>query len=530
MKKFNTAGPSVLGKHYMIPPLLRFDLEEIETLIEDERYFILHAPRQTGKTTCLLALMEHLNQKGDYRTVYANVEPAQALRGDVEKAVPVIVQRIAACIALYLKDTQWKVWATSEAKALQAGEQLTELLTLWAASDPRPAVLLIDEVDALVGDTLISLLRQIRAGYTQKPTAFPQSVVLCGVRDVRDYRIHTAHNEIITGGSAFNVKAESLRLGNFSREEALALWHQHETETGQTFDPAIWDELWEDTQGQPWLVNALGHQLTWKTPALRDRSLPITLEDYKKAREALIQSRATHLDALSDKLSEPRVHQVMSAFFEGPSSWEGISMDDQQYVEDLGLISFKPQLRISNRIYQEVIPREMTWVAQTRITHDQAWYLTHERTLDMPKLLTAFQQFFREHSEAWLDGFAYKEAGPHLLMQAFLQRIVNGGGRINREYGLGRKRTDLFLEWPIDEEQGYFGPVQKVVIELKLLRDSPERTLALGLGQTAEYADKVGADEAYLVLFDRRDGKTWDERIWQRAETVQGREIRVWGM
>jgi hypothetical protein len=430
----------------------------------------------------------------------------------------------------YLKDTQWKVWATGEAKALQAGEQLTELLTLWAASDPRPAVLLLDEVDALVGDSLISLLRQIRAGYAQKPTAFPQSVVLCGVRDIRDYRIHTAHNEIITGGSAFNVKAESLRLGNFSREEALALWHQHETETGQTFDPAIWDELWEDTQGQPWLVNALGHQLTWKNTALRDRSLPIGLEDYKKAREALIQSRATHLDALSDKLSEPRVYRIIAPILGGEVITERFPEDDVSYVEDLGLIRRKPELTIANRIYRECLPREITSPIQDVLHFPQPWYVTPERKLDMPKLLTAFQQFFREHSEAWLDGFAYKEAGPHLLMQAFLQRIVNGGGRINREYGLGRKRTDLFLEWPIDEEQGYFGPVQKVVIELKLLRDSPERTLALGLGQTAEYADKVGADEAYLVLFDRRDGKTWEERIWQRAETVQGREIRVWGM
>jgi hypothetical protein len=530
MKKFNTAGPSVADDHYMIPPLSRFDLEEIETLIDDKRYFILHAPRQTGKTTCLLALMEHLNQKGDYRALYANIEGAQSARGDVEAGIATVCSAIVERIQAHLEDPNPALWIAQTGKHLPAHDRLRGLLNRWAASDPRPAVLLLDEVDALVGDTLISLLRQIRSGYDQRPKAFPQSVVLCGVRDVRDYRIHTAHNEIITGGSAFNVKAESLRLGNFSREETETLWHQHETETGQTFDPEIWDELWEDTQGQPWLVNALGHQLTWKNTALRDRTLPITLEDYKKAREALIQSRATHLDALSDKLSEPRVHQVMSAFFEGPSSWEGISMDDQQYVEDLGLISFKPQLRISNRIYQEVIPREMTWVAQTRITHDQAWYVTPERKLDMPKLLTAFQQFFREHSEAWLDGFAYKEAGPHLLMQAFLQRIVNGGGRINREYGLGRKRTDLFLEWPIDEEKGYFGPVQKVVIELKLLRSAPEATLKEGLIQTAEYADKAGADEAYLVLFDRRDGKTWEERIWQRAETVQGREIRVWGM
>jgi hypothetical protein len=236
------------------------------------------------------------------------------------------------------------------------------------------------------------------------------------------------------------------------------------------------------------------------------------------------------LDALSDKLSEPRVYRIIAPILGGEVITERFPEDDVSYVEDLGLIRRKPELTIANRIYRECLPREITSPIQDVLHFPQPWYVTPERRLDMPKLLTAFQQFFREHSEAWLDGFAYKEAGPHLLMQAFLQRIVNGGGRINREYGLGRKRTDLFLEWPMDEEKGYFGPVQKVVIELKLLRDSPERTLALGLDQTAEYADKVGADEAYLVLFDRRDGKTWDERIWQRAETVQGREIRVWGM
>jgi hypothetical protein len=114
-------------------------------------------------------------------------------------------------------------------------------------------------------------------------------------------------------------------------------------------------------------------------------------------------------------------------------------------------------------------------------------------------------------------------------MQAFLQRIVNGGGRISREYGLGRKRTDLFLEWPLDEAQGYHGPVQRVVIELKLVRKAPEAALQQGLEQTADYARQVGADEAHLVLFERRPGIGWDERIWQRAQAQGGREIGVWG-
>ena len=80
-------------------------------------------------------------------------------------------------------------------------------------------MVLIDEIDTLVGDTLISVLRQLRAGYDQRPERYPQSVVLCGVRDVRDYRIRSSSGEIITGGSAFNIKAESLWLGDFSETE-----------------------------------------------------------------------------------------------------------------------------------------------------------------------------------------------------------------------------------------------------------------------------------------------------------------------
>jgi len=346
---------------------------------------------------------------------------------------------------------------------------------------------------------------------------------------VRDYRIHTASQEIITGGSAFNIKAESLRLGNLSREECVALWLQHQAETGQTFDPAIWPELWEDTCGQPWLVNALGDECTMQDRSARDRTVPITLERYKAARERLIQGRATHLDQLTDKLREPRVRQVVSDILSSENVEGRYPTDDLQYVEDLGLVRTRPMVEISNRIYREVIPRELTWTTQSVITHDQAWYLTPDRHLNMPKLLAAFQQFFREHSDAWAKGFDYHEAAPQLLMQAFLQRIVNGGGRISREYGLGWKRTDLLIEWPLDEAQGFSGPVQRVVIELKLVKKAPETAERQGLEQTVGYARQVGADEAHLVLFDRRPEMPWDTRIWQREAVQEGVRLMVWG-
>ena len=68
---FNTAGPQIPEDNYTIDPLKRFDLEEILILISQMRYFVLHAPRQTGKTSCLLALCDYLNKEGDYIAVYA---------------------------------------------------------------------------------------------------------------------------------------------------------------------------------------------------------------------------------------------------------------------------------------------------------------------------------------------------------------------------------------------------------------------------------------------------------------------------
>ena len=207
------------------------------------------------------------------------------------------------------------------------------------------------------------------------------------------------------------------------------------------------------------------------------------------------------------------------------------SSDDQEYVEDLGLIRRKPELVIANRIYREVLPRELTAAIQDGLHQPQAWYVGQGRRLEVGKLLEAFQQFFREHSDAWLEKFEYREAGPQLLLQAFLQRVVNGGGRISREYGLGLQRTDLFVEWPLDEGLSFNGPVQRVVLELKLIRPnrSAAESLAQGLAQTTEYADRCGADEAHLILFDRRPGLSWEERLWHRRESAGKRAIEVWG-
>ena len=531
-KFFNTAGPQKTDINYSIDPLARFNLDEILSLIFQQRYFVLHAPRQTGKTSYLLALRDYLNERGDYIAVYANVEGGQASRNDVQSVIKSTVDTLAEEMRGILKnDLPLQVAESVQQTGKDA--MLATFLRRLSESLPRPLVLFIDEIDALVGDSLVSVLRQLRAGYPNRPAAFPQTIVLCGVRDVRDYRIVLSNQDIVTGGSAFNIKAESLRLGNFSKEEIRELYMQHTRETGQQWDEACFPMVWEATEGQPWLVNALAHEVTWKMTENRDRSITITPEMIYRAQERIIYRRDTHIDILIYKLQEERVKRVIEPILanaEEPDE-EKMKADDIQYVTDMGLITRdrgKP-IRIANGIYREIIPRELTWNTQQTLIQEPQWYQRADGSIDMVKLLTDFQQFFRQNSDSWIQKFDYAEAGPQLLLQAFLQRIVNGGGYIDREYGLGRRRTDLLIRKPLTDHYG--GPVQRVVLELKIKRGSLDAIVEKGLLQTWEYMDSVGSvDEGHLIIFDRTKEKSWDERIWHKSCQYNGRNIMVWGM
>ncbi len=527
MRFFNTAGPIKTDIHYHVPLLSRLDLDDLLLLIRQEKYFVLHAPRQTGKTSALFALRAQLNASGEFRCVYANIEAAQTAREDVARAMRGILAELQLAAVDALGDESLAALCSGVLEEAGPDSALRVVLARWAAADPKPLVLLLDEIDALIGDSLLSVLRQLRAGYPERPRCFPQSVILCGVRDVRDYRIQSAaENAIIAGGSAFNIRAESLRLDDFSLDQVHTLLAQHTDATGQVFAEDAQHNIWELTQGQPWLVNALAYEACFRNKAGRDRERPIFLAAIQDAHEQLILRRETHLDQLTDKLQEERVRRVIEPLLSGTTEAVAIADDDLQYVRDLGLVGLGKPVAIANPIYREVIPRALTWTTQEMVIHDDpTWYIAADGGLEVDKLLAAFQEFFHEHSEHWVERFQYKEAGPQLLLQAFLQRIVNSGGRIEREYGLGRRRTDLLVVWPVGGNR-----MQKVVIECKVLHKGFERTLREGLTQTRAYMDRCAAAEGHLVLFDRREDASWDDKVYRREETEGGVPVSVWGM
>jgi hypothetical protein len=505
MKRFfNTSGPCVADDHYMIDPLSR--LENVRKLVDEKKYFILHAPRQTGKTTTLLAFMDLINREGRYIALYINVEGAQAVRNNVALANELFMSVLDGFARHYLPKAYWP---SPDCMAVPSKiDGLRTFLSRWCAELPKPLVLFVDEADSLIGDSLLSLLRQVRGGYTQRPTGFPHSVALIGLRDLRDYRIFSdAEGRYVLGGSAFNIKDKSLVMGNFSPAEVRSLYTQHSAETGQQFTEEALDLIFDQTQGQPWLVNALGRELCFEEQKVQPEGRTVEASDVRKAVEILILRRDTHLDQLADKLTEPRVAGVISTMLSGDERFEPnqVSGEDIQYVVDLGLIAKGPdkRYRIANPIYHEVVPRELAWVEQESFAIDYRWFITAEGRLDIEKVLARFIEFYKENGELVTARKQYTEAAHHLTFMAWLQRIVNGGGYIRREYGLGLKFIDLLIE---------FGS-EKFAFELKTERHF-KRDAALE--QIAGYAKRLDMKEAYLMVFRRN--MTDPDRVGLREE------------
>ena len=526
MRFFNTEGPVRPDDHYAIAPLDRVDVDEFLGLIRTKRYFVLHAPRQTGKTSALIALRDLLNsgEAGDFRCVHTNVEVGQVARDDTARGIRAILSRLAMRARLLGDDFPHESWL-DVLEASGPDDALGDLLSNWCLANPTPLVLLVDEIDSLVGDTLLSVLRQLRAGYEQRPEGFPQSVVLCGVRDIRDYRIRSSTGEVIAGGSPFNIAAKSLRMGDFTEAETRALMAQHTEETGQRFTAAAQDAVWTQTCGQPWLVNALCAGACFDNKAGRDRSRAIEVDDIHAAREELILARRTHLDQLAHKLEEERVRRVVEPMLSGGEARHHTR--DLEYLRDLGLLAPDSPPRIANPIYREVVPRELGYVLQDSLDIHTRWYVDDNGRLNMTKLLSAFSTFFGEHAEHWLAQLgAYREAAPQLILQSYLQRVVNSGGRIEREYGLGRGRTDLLVLWP--REAGQPSDLwERFVVECKVLRDTDRKSLArtveCGVKQTLGYMAQCGAEEGHLVVMDRRSEERRRGEEQRRGEGAEER-------
>jgi hypothetical protein len=501
----------------MLPPERR--LGPVLELIEEHRYFTLHAGRQTGKTTSLMWLERHFNATGRWRALWVDVETARE-QPDPPLALRSILMNFDRALGRRHPAMKRPDPSIFDELLADPATALLEYLTRLSNLDPRPLLLLLDEADGLVGAAMVSFLTQLRQGYIERSQApFPASVVLVGQRQVRDYVVSAEDRRAISWlgtTSPFNITAEATTLGPFMEPEVGELLEQHTAATGQRFEPEAVRRIWELGQGHPWLTNALADQIVRRD--VRDHSVMITAAHVEAAKETIILERRSHIDSLVARLREPRVRRILEPMLVGERLPSDLLDDDVAYVLGLGLIRIAGgEYVIANPIYREVIPRTLTWVQQHSLHQPTAWYVRPDGSLDMSKLLADWQVFWRKDGHLAAEGFGYREAGPHLMLMAFLQRVVNGGGRVEREYGLGRGALDLMIVWR-DERHA---------IEVKMRRDT--ETEAEALEQVARYLDSSGLGEGWLVMFDLRKELSWADKLFVREVEQRGKKIRLVG-
>jgi hypothetical protein len=547
----------------MIPAVPR--VPDISDMINGEHYFVFHAPRQSGKTTCLTALTDRINSTGKYYAIYCELS-ALGDTVDAETAMGQIVAEIDAGLLLSKVDEIRRLAFSfaSEPYMASAVTKVRLMLNDLCRALDRELVIFFDEVDSLHEAPLLMFLMQIRAGYNlrfESPASrFPRSMALVGMRDIKDYltKVRSDSESKGPGGSPFNVREPSLSLADFTREEIEALYGQHTAETGQVFEPEAVERAWHWTEGQPWLVNALAKDIVVKR-FRNDYSRAVTGADVEAAVRDIILRDETHFYSLRERLREPRVRRVVETVLVGAASLpRAISNDDAKYAIDLGLLKADPETgkpkRPANPIYSEIIARTLTEKLQEMMPDDLPGKWMDGTRLDMNGLLKAFQTYWlrnrkslakdneldsrvKESIKEALARFNIADGGMGdalamtirkgltdrsteafclLVLFAFLQRVVNGGAKIDRDYALGKTRVDIFVQY-----KGIPYP-----LELKI---KGNRSRKKSVAQLCGYMEESGVPVGWLIIFDRNMRKPWGEKVFWETMDCGGKTIHVVG-
>ncbi len=217
-------------------------------------------------------------------------------------------------------------------------------------------------------------------------------------------------------------------------------------------------------------------------------------------------------------MQAPRVRRIVEPVMLGATITRDDFNDDLRFVLDLGILIEKDGALVpANPMYAEIIGRYLSYGTQQNVrmlVPENPW--VRDDGLDMVGLMTAFQQFWRENADEKAVPFQYREAYPHLVLQAFLQRVINGGGQIVREMALGSGRLDLGVH--------FRGAVYAVEVKTAALYAKSHEKAH---GQILRYMDRLGVSEGWLVVADSDLTKPWDDKISAKDISEAGKTIHI---
>lgn len=509
---FNTSGPVNEKEHFCISPIKRLDSRKVYQLILQKKYFLIHGPKQSGKTSYLLTLANYLNRKGQFKCLYLNVESVRGTQENFEESIKNILYELSSRARDAFGDDFLEEIVTTQIEKRGPYHALNELLTLWAKNSSRPIVLLMDEIDTLTGNVLTSVLSQIRAGYDKRPALFPQTIIFCGTHDIIE--------------KLFNVKDTSLRIEYLTQEEVKELILNYINYSKLTINDKAIFKIYEYSNGQPWIVNSIASELFYEMVPYKKISR-ITEKDVDEAVVNLVEKKGNHLEYIIEKLREPKVKKILIPILMGDMFTDEVYDNDITYLKELGLIKSDKEIEIANGIYKEVIPRVLINPVLYLINFNIEDFLIPNGKLDFNKLLKSYQQFFKNHIERLIKFIDYGNAGYVLIFQSLLQKLVEFGGKIVRNYGLNKN----FIEIKYLNEYNNQNILFYIKHYKKSSHETYKQTIQNSIDELSLYLNKIDEDfeEIHLVLFYMDLNYSWDERLFYSKKEKDNLVIHVWG-
>lgn len=517
-KKFNITGVCYPHLHYMMDNSQK--MKAVRTMVEAGEYFIINRPRQYGKTTTLYLLAEELDRSKVYFPIRMNFQGIDEQWHQSDQAFAQMFSKQIFDFLEFRQPAGLSSLKKGKNKVLDMGS-LSQFITSLANTINKKLVLIIDEVDASSNyEPFLSFLGMLRTKYLERFSpqhATFHSIVLAGVHDVKTLKSKIRSSDDSQYNSPWNIAADfKVRMSFNPAEIAPMLEEYGEAEAVVMEVPAIAERLHYYTAGYPFLVSKLCKTIAEEiVPEKTDRSW--SMEDLESAVQLLLKENNTNFDSLIKNLenNQELYNLVYRVIIEG----ENIPFNPDEPTINLGrmygIFKSNGALKVHNRIYEQRIYNYMT--AKTIVNLPKGYnyaghFLLDNNELDMEAILLKFQQFMKEqHSERHND---FLEEQGRLVFLSFFAPILNG-------QGYSFKEVQTSLEKRLDVIVTFFQ--HRYIIELK--RWYGPKAHEQGLDQLATYLDIHGVQNGYLVIFDNRKEKNWE----QKHLTHRGKKIfAVW--
>jgi AAA-like domain len=509
-KVFWVTGNCIPGLHYMADVSGKY--KKVLRMVEAGEYFAINRPRQYGKTTTINQITHLLQQSGRYLAFKMSFEGV----GDkVFEEEAGFTQQFLFWMGKYarLTDAMLADWLDEQAKVCIGLGALSSIITALVKKCGKRVVVMIDEVDKSSNNQLfVSFLGMLRDKYLQRDLYETfHSVILVGVHDVKTLKLKLRPEEEKKFNSPWNIAANFKVDMNLQPGEIKPMLEEYAADRGVTLDAAqIADRLFYYTSGYPFLVSRLCKMLDEEMPDVESRKT-WTNGDLDDAVAELVRESNVNFDELVKNIEHNKDLYVLleDLLINGAS----FPFDIHDPVTNLGVLygifAENKGLSVHNRIYREIIVNYMTMRMlreNRRIPNEfSGTYTLPGDSLDMIRLLEKFQETMKaEYNKKDRD---FLERQGRLVFLAFLKPILNGYGHTFKEPQVSEeKRLDVVIS---------FNRYQYVA-ELKIWRG--EKAHEAGLDQLADYLDRLGLDEGFLVVFDHSGVKSWQQKRFLHRE------------